>query len=75
MIGRTDTQAVPASIAREFRDKELEVVRQQEAIESIEHITLSNGEKHALRSIRFPLMGEDGLIYGVCTQSNPLGES
>jgi len=75
LVGRTDTQVMPAGIARELRDKELEVVRRQEAIESIEHVTLANGEQRTLRSSRFPLIGEDGLIYGVCTQSNHLEET
>jgi len=75
LVGKTDAQALPASIAREFRDKELEVVRRQEAIESIEHITLANGAERTLRSIRFPLIGDDGLIYGVCTQSNDMGSA
>lgn len=75
LVGKTDAQALPAIIAREFRDKELEVVRCQEAIESIEHITLANGAERTLRSIRFPLIGDDGLIYGVCTQSNDMGSA
>ncbi len=73
LVGKTDAQVLPATIAHEFRDKELEVVRRQEAIESIERITLSHGEARTLRSIRFPLIGDDGLIYGVCTQSNDIG--
>lgn len=75
LVGKTDAQALPASIAREFRDKELEVVRRQEAIESIERITLANGAESTLRSIRFPLIGDDGLIYGICTQSNDMGSA
>ncbi len=74
LVGRTDLQTLPAATARQFRDKELEVVRSQEPVETIDHITLANGEQRQLRSIRFPLFGEDGLIYGVCTQSNELDD-
>lgn len=73
IVGRTDAQVMPGPAAREFRDKELEVVRRQEAIESNEEITLADGRVRKLRSIRFPLVGEDGLIHGVCTQSNDQG--
>ncbi len=74
LVGRTDTQTLPPAVAREFRDKELEVVRRQEAIETTEQIELADGKIHTLRSIRFPLVGDDGLIYGVCTQSSDLSE-
>lgn len=73
VVGHTDSQVLPVAAAREFRDKELEVVRRQEAVESIEEVTLADGTVRKLRSIRFPLIGEDGLIYGVCTQSNDQG--
>lgn len=72
LLGKTDAQVMAATVAREFRDKELEVLRSQDSVESTDIFDSGNGRMKCLRSVRFPLVGEDGLIYGVCTQSNDL---
>lgn len=72
IIGRTDQQFMPPEIAAMFRDKEFEVVKRQVGIASDDVFTRPDGSTGYLHSVRFPLVGEDGLVYGVCTQSNDL---
>jgi len=72
IIGRTDQQFMSPEIAAMFRDKEFEVVKRQVGIASDDVFARPDGSTGYLRSVRFPLVGEDGLVYGVCTQSNDL---
>lgn len=68
ILGRTDFHLFGAEFAESTSGKELEVVRHQHAIEFEDEVTVA-GTPFDLLSIRFPLLGEDGLIYAVCTQS------
>lgn len=71
VIGKTDAAIFPGRIADEFRAKELEAVRMQKPVEVEDHLYLADGE-HYLLSIRFPLRDEEGVAYGVCTQSTEI---
>jgi two-component system CheB/CheR fusion protein len=71
VIGKTDAQVFSARIADDFRAKELEVARRQKPIEEEDHIQQADGDLYLL-SIRFPLIGPDGVIHGICTQSNDI---
>jgi two-component system CheB/CheR fusion protein len=68
VLGRTDVQLFGAEFAEETGNKEVEVVRHRHAKEFEDTATVGGGQFDLL-SIRFPLLGEDGLIYAVCTQS------
>jgi two-component system CheB/CheR fusion protein len=68
VIGRTDSELFSPRIADEFRALELEVARRQKPIESEDTVRLSDGDRH-LQSIRFPMVGQDKVITGICTQS------
>lgn len=71
VIGKTDAAILPGRIADEFRNKELDAVRKQKPVEEEDHLYLVDGE-HFLLSIRFPLRDEEGVAYGVCTQSTEI---
>ena len=71
VIGKTDVAIFPGRIADEFRAKELDAVRKQKPVEEEDHLYLADGE-HYLLSIRFPLRDEEGVAYGVCTQSTEI---
>ena len=68
VIGKTDGQVFSGRTADNFRNKELEVIRRQEAVESEDLLQRATGNRHML-SIRFPLFSVDNVIQGVCTQS------
>jgi two-component system CheB/CheR fusion protein len=74
VLGKTDAQVLPRKIADDFRTKELEVVRTCSSIDFEDHLVFSSGQERFLRSIRFPLLGEDGAVYSVCTQSTDVTE-
>jgi len=69
VLGKTDAQLLPRKISDDFRAKELEVVRQQSALEFEDLLTIRGDSERFLHSVRFPLLSEDGLVYSVCTQS------
>jgi len=69
VLGKTDMKVLPRKLADDFRAKELDVVRQRTAQEFEDHIVFPSQSDRYLNSIRFPLLGEDGAVYGVCTQS------
>ena len=71
VIGKTDAQLFTGRNADNFRAKELEVIRRQQAIESEEVLQRAEGDRYLL-SIRFPLFGSDNVIQGVCTQSSDM---
>jgi two-component system CheB/CheR fusion protein len=71
VIGKTDAQIFTPRIADEFRAKELEVARRQKPIEYEDHIPLHEGDRYLL-AIRFPLIGADQIIYGICTQATDI---
>ncbi len=71
ILGKTDNQFMSEAIADDFRTKELEVLKKLQTIESEDHIQIGNVDLYML-SIRFPLLGNDNLPYGVCTQSSDI---
>jgi two-component system, chemotaxis family, CheB/CheR fusion protein len=71
IIGKTDNQFMSETLAADFRTKELEVLKKLQTIESEDHIQIGDVDLYML-SIRFPLMGNDNLPYGVCTQSSDI---
>ena len=48
-----------------------EVIRRRKSHEFEDYVVLFDRECHLL-SIRFPLMGDDGVPYGICTQSTDI---
>ena len=73
VLGRTVHQALPADVAQQFWDKDMDVLRQQSPLET-EDILVRDGKERCLLTVRFPLLGEDGLIYATCTQATDVTE-
>jgi two-component system CheB/CheR fusion protein len=71
VMGKTDDILLSPRIADDFRVKELEVIRKLTAIECEDHIQYGELDLYLL-SIRFPLIGEDKLPYGICTQMSDI---
>jgi len=69
VLGKTDIKVLPRKLADDFRSKELDVVRMRSAQEFEDHIVFPSTGDRYLHSIRFPLLGEDGTVYSICTQS------
>ena len=73
IIGKTDRQIFGGRIADEFRQRDLEVLRNNSAQEVEERVPTARGER-ILNSVRFPLLGDDGVVYAICTQSSDITE-
>jgi two-component system CheB/CheR fusion protein len=73
ILGKTDRQIFGGRIADEFRQRDLEVLRNNAALEVEERAPTAQGER-ILHSVRFPLLGDDGVVYAVCTQSTDITE-
>jgi two-component system, chemotaxis family, CheB/CheR fusion protein len=73
VLGKTDLQVFNNRMADEFRKRDLEVLGVNSAVEVEERIATPRGER-VLHSIRFPLLGDDGVLYAVCTQSTDITE-
>ncbi len=67
-LGHTDHQIFPREMAEVFRRRDLEVMRINSPLESEEAASTAVGPVELL-SLRFPLYGDDGVLYAVCTQS------
>ncbi|HEX8987605.1 MAG TPA: EAL domain-containing protein [Rhodocyclaceae bacterium] len=72
VVGKTDVKVLPRKVAADFRAKELEVARLKAAQEFEDLVTLHSEGDRYLRSVRFPLVSEDGAVYAICTQSTDI---
>ena len=63
--GRTDADIFPEEIARAFRKNDQEVLRTLKPLE-VEEVVPQDGENHTYLSIKFPLLGKQGEVSGVC---------
>lgn len=68
VLGKTDRQIFGGRMAAAFREHDLEVLRTNNSLEVEEQVVTPQGER-TLHSIRFPLFGDDDVVYSVCTQS------
>jgi len=68
VLGKTDHQVFRGSMADEFRQRDLEMLKVNAPVDIEEHVVAPSGER-ILHSVRFPLLGDDGVVYAVCTQS------
>jgi two-component system CheB/CheR fusion protein len=68
-IGKTDQQLFPHDIAHSLRRRDLEVMGQLSAIESIDKLELPRATVW-LESVRFPIFDARGAVRAICVQSN-----
>ena len=73
VIGRTDDEVFPPSIATRFRYNDLRVLHEKRAIEFEEAGDFGNGLRTFL-SAKFPLSDADGRIYAVCGVATDITE-
>ena len=70
LIGKTDYDVVPKSVAALFRSQDQEVIRKNASVEFEETIPLPDGIQTFITA-KFPLYGKDGAIFavgGYCTE-------
>ena len=73
VLGKTDKDLFPETIAGHFMQNDQTVIRDASLIEAEEHIETA-GEKHFFDSKKFPLRDEYGNISGVCAMINEITE-
>jgi PAS domain S-box-containing protein len=73
IIGRSDADLLPSSTLADIHAREAAVLDSGVSSQE-ETTTLRDQQEHVLLITRFPLLGEDGLIRGVCTASTDITE-
>jgi PAS domain S-box-containing protein len=73
IIGRSDADLLPSSTLADIHAREAAVLDSGVSSQE-ETTTVRDQEEHVLLITRFPLLGEDGLIRGVCTASTDITE-
>jgi PAS domain S-box-containing protein len=71
IVGRSDTEIVPASRIGEVHAKDLLVLNGGQTVQDEETIVRDGKERVLLRT-RFPLLGEGGAIHAVCQASTDI---
>jgi two-component system CheB/CheR fusion protein len=74
IIGKTDKQLFGDNISTLLRKRDLNVLGQMDAIESIDELTLVSGMTVWLQAIRFPIFDKEGVISGICTQASDVSQ-
>lgn len=70
-IGKTTADFLPEDIAQQYMDADREVVRTGQATQKEVVETINDTKRYSLSS-KFPLMGSDGQILGVCSITNDI---
>jgi PAS domain S-box-containing protein len=73
IVGRSDTEVVPASRITEVHAKDLLVLNGGQTAQEEETI-VRDGKERVLMRTRFPLLDEDGAVYAVCQASTDITE-
>jgi PAS domain S-box-containing protein len=73
IIGRSDADLLPSSTLADIHAREAAVLDSGVSSQE-EATTVRDHQEHVLLITRFPLLGEDGLIRGVCTASADITE-
>ncbi|MDJ0856492.1 MAG: PAS domain S-box protein [Desulfobacterales bacterium] len=72
--GLTDADLFPESVARQFRENDLKVLRERRSFQFDEQMPHRDGTIHFYLSVKFPFYGEDGEASGVCEISTDITE-
>ena len=65
VIGKTDFELFPASVAHRFTQNDQHVIKTKTPLE-VEEFGPVRGSMHLFLSAKYPIMKEDGEIYGIC---------
>ena len=63
--GKTDYDILPQKLADQFRNSDLQVLKESRSLQVEEHIQQSDG-LHTYLAVKFPIYDESGEISGVC---------
>ncbi len=72
-VGKTDFDLFPSATASQFRDNDLKVIRENEALEFEESVRVGDRDLTFI-SAKFPLRKADGAIYAVAGVSTDITE-
>lgn len=73
VLGRTDYEIFPVDMALEFSRIDAGLIDERRARQMEEKILIS-GEERTYISLKFPLVGLDGIPYGVCGMSTDISK-
>ncbi|HEY0566123.1 MAG TPA: PAS domain S-box protein, partial [Terriglobales bacterium] len=71
LIGKSDYDIFPKSIADALRNNDREVLRDCRPVE-LEEVTHVDGEVHHYLTTKFPILAEDGQLIGLCGMSTDM---
>ncbi len=72
--GKSDADLFPATLARQFRENDLKVLRERRSFQFEEQIPHRDGTTHFYLSVKFPVYDADGETNGVCEISTDITE-
>lgn len=72
VLGRTDQQVFGGELGTLLRERDLDAIRHDGLMITDETLPLAAG-KRFFRALRFPLKGEDGVVYAVCLKLSSAG--
>jgi PAS domain S-box-containing protein len=70
--GLSDNDLFPPEVARQFRQNDLQVLRERRSFQFEEQMPHPDGTTHDYLSVKFPFYGEDGEARGVCEISTDI---
>ena len=73
IIGKTDQEMIPPEVARQLRQNDLKVLTSKTESQCTEWVEQEDGV-HTYLSVKFPIYGDEGDIYGVCGISTDITE-
>ncbi len=66
VVGSTDSQLFPASIAEEIRRSDQDMLGVGHALEANDTVPVEGGQLRTFSTTRFPMRDENGEIYAIC---------
>ncbi|HSN97694.1 MAG TPA: chemotaxis protein CheB [Candidatus Nanopelagicales bacterium] len=73
LLGKTDEQCLPPQFGAVFRERELDVLRRREPIETEDELFVG-GRARCYLAVRFPVYTSDGVIRAVCSKLTDITE-
>jgi PAS domain S-box-containing protein len=73
-VGKTDSELMPAAMAREYRQNDLRVMEARQPLRVEETIRRPDGVDVTVLSVKVPLIGPDGTVEGICGISTDISD-
>ena len=74
-LGRTDHQLFDSQLAHLLRSRDLEVMERLEAVQSLDELSLTDGQRVWLQTVRFPIFDSNGVVRAICSQATDVSQS